>query len=265
MVSSWEPRRASWTSIRAMYVVDPPDVQHPTAPAGPAGAVVPVVDAAGAGRGRGAGAARRPAPRPSGPGCACTWRRRGPGSRSACWSRRTCGSCRRRRCRGRSITARRGPSGRAGGPLTVISTHLFPYWGLSGGRGAIGWRVRGRRERCRAPGGLQLPRPLDRHSLQLATLPCGTGAGTFARGRSPDMATPRCWPAADSSTCSARCGTGEGWTVPTPAAGERSSPAATGLRAGHAGRRRAVHACSVVTGGAAVPPSDHYPLLARAA
>ncbi|MGI5243756.1 endonuclease/exonuclease/phosphatase family protein [Dactylosporangium sp. CA-139066] len=129
------------------------------------------------------------------------------------------------------------------GPLTVVSAHLFPYWGWVR-RVEAGWLAAFVRRQGETVLLGDLNTRDERDGRVLARLArCGL-VDVFRR-----------------------CGAGPGWTVPTTRGGGAGFPAPLRLdyvlaTPGVAGR---FSECRVVTGGAAEAASDHYPLVARAA
>ncbi|GAA0728638.1 endonuclease/exonuclease/phosphatase family protein [Dactylosporangium roseum] len=153
-----------------------------------------------------------------------------------------------------------------GGPLTVVTAHLFPLWGRVR-RTEARWLAGVVKDRKDAVllGDLNALDPYSDHAARLATLSrryrrrhehrCGRGVDTramalLARRGLVDVFR--------------RCGTGQAWTVPTRLGGAEftelrldyvlATPSAAGW----------FTECRVVTGGAAESASDHYPLMARA-
>lgn len=154
------------------------------------------------------------------------------------------------------------------GPLTVVSAHLFPYWGrvrLAEARWLVGF-VR-READAVLLGDLNSLDPYADHTLSLARLPMPYRRRHLRRlsGR-PDVRATALLARRGLVDVFGRCGTGQAWTVPTTRGGGAEF---TELRLDYvlatprvAGR---FTECRVVTGGAAEAASDHYPLLARAA
>ena len=154
------------------------------------------------------------------------------------------------------------------GPLTVISAHLFPYWG----------RVRRTEARWLAGfmskepaavllGDLNSLEPHAEHGVALARLPMQYRRRHLPLfSQRPDVRAMSLLTRRGLVDVFRRVGEGQSWTVPTTRGGGAEF---TELRLdyvwatpGLAGR---FSECRVVTGGAAESASDHYPLVARAA
>lgn len=147
-----------------------------------------------------------------------------------------------------------------GGPLTVISTHLFPYWGF------IRW-YEARRLAAFAAGRERVVLMGDFNSLDPWT-PYGDlqrrHRRWFGRG-GPDTRAMALLARRGLVDVFRTVGTGPGWTVPTALGGEEfnrsrldyilASPAVAGD----------FTSCRVLTGGGTASASDHFPVLATLA
>jgi exodeoxyribonuclease-3 len=156
----------------------------------------------------------------------------------------------------------------ANGPLTVLSAHLFPYWG----------RIRRTEARWLADfmkrqgdvvllGDLNSLDPFTDHTVELAALPMQYRRRHLRRsGGQVDTRATALLARRGLVDVFLRCGDGQAWTVPTTRGGGAEF---TELRLDYvlatpalAGR---FTSCRVVTGGEAESASDHYPVVARAA
>jgi len=151
------------------------------------------------------------------------------------------------------------------GPLTVVSAHLFPYWG----------RIRRTEARWLADfvknqdavllGDFNSLDPFTDHSVQLATLSLRYRRRHLHRvGARVDTRAMALLARRGLVDVFRRCGAGQAWTVPTTRGGGAefielrldymlATPPVAGRFTG----------CRVVTGGEAESASDHYPLVAR--
>jgi exodeoxyribonuclease-3 len=154
------------------------------------------------------------------------------------------------------------------GPLTVLGTHLFPYWGRAR-RTEARWLADFVEDQADAVllGDLNSLDPYSDHALELARLPMPYRRRHLHRlGGAPDVRATALLARRGLIDVFRRCGTGQAWTVPTTRGGGAEF---TELRLDYvlatprvAGR---FTGCRVVTGGEAESASDHYPLVARAA
>ncbi|MBM0231239.1 endonuclease/exonuclease/phosphatase family protein [Micromonospora sp. STR1_7] len=161
--------------------------------------------------------------------------------------------------------------GTSAGPLTVLSTHLYPY---SGGRRRMEaeWLAAAAR---RAPGPLTLIAgdlnsldPTVDHTERLAGMPAlyrrrhlrriGDDVDTRAVARLLAAGLVDLWPSSAAGAPEA-----DGLTVPTRFGGEEFAGMRLDYLLGSPASAQRVRDCRVIRGGAADTASDHYPLLAE--
>ncbi|MEU7869257.1 endonuclease/exonuclease/phosphatase family protein [Dactylosporangium sp. NPDC049140] len=152
------------------------------------------------------------------------------------------------------------------GPLTLVSAHLFPYWG-SVRRAEAGWLAGFLRRQGEGVllGDLNTLDPWGEHAARLEELPLRYRRRHLDRGK-PDVRATALLARRGLVDLFLRCGHGQAWTVPTTGVGGAEF---TRLRLDYLwatpGGAARFSDCRVVTGGEAESGSDHYPLVARAA
>lgn len=147
-----------------------------------------------------------------------------------------------------------------GGPLTVISTHLFPYWGFV--------RVyEARRLAAFAAGRRRVVLMGDFNSLDPWT-PYGQVQQRhrrwFGRG-GPDTRAMALLARRGLVDVFRRVGEGPGWTVPTALGGAEFVPSRLDYVLASTAVAGDFTVCRVLTGGGAASASDHFPVLAKIA
>ncbi|WP_432988402.1 endonuclease/exonuclease/phosphatase family protein [Dactylosporangium sp. CA-233914] len=150
------------------------------------------------------------------------------------------------------------------GPLTIVSAHLFPYWGRVR-QVEAGWLAGFVTGDAVLLGDLNTLDPWGEHSVSLATLSMPYRR-RHLNGRRPDTRATALLARRGLVDLYRRCGRGQAWTVPTTRGGGAEF---TEMRLDYAWATPGVAGrfseCFVVTGGEAESASDHYPLVARAA